>query len=180
MLFSGWAFFMAAIRALALASPTVPARVACHSASVGLEDMRLPSSLTEPISIGTFLEISGAGSKKERTVTTLPSTVGPIPTRGVDPAGEPIPRVRGIGPLILAAAALAAAFSFAHSILCSEARSFGANPRSLMICLDNSLDCSAPGGLPPPPDCTDARWKSPAAEGMPIRQVTLEPPPDWP
>jgi hypothetical protein len=36
--------------------------VACHSASVGLEDMRLPSSLTEPISIGTFFEISGAAS----------------------------------------------------------------------------------------------------------------------
>src|ERR1022692_5243471 len=106
--------------------------------------------------------------------------VGPIPTRGVDPIGAPIPSVRGIGPLILAAAALAAAFSLAHSIFCREVMSLGANPRSFMICLDNSLDCSAPGGLPPPPDCTEARWISPTAEGMPIRQVTLEPPPDWP
>ena len=62
MLFSGCAFFIAAIRAVALASPMTPASVACHSASVGLEDMRLPSSLTEPISIGTFFEISGATS----------------------------------------------------------------------------------------------------------------------
>ena len=62
MLFSGCAFFMAAISAVALASPRTPASVACHSASVGLEDIRLPSSLTEPINIGTFLEISGAAS----------------------------------------------------------------------------------------------------------------------
>jgi len=104
----------------------------------------------------------------------------PIPTRGVDPAGAPIPRVRGAGPLILAAAAFAAAFSLDHSIFCSEARSFDARPSSVIISLDNSLDCSALGGLPPPPDCTEARWNSPAAEGIPIRQVTLEPPPDWP
>ena len=39
--------------------------------------MRLPSSLTEPISIGTFFEISGAASKKDRMVMTRPSTVGP-------------------------------------------------------------------------------------------------------
>ena len=25
-----------------------------------------------------------------------------------------------------------------------------------------------------------ARWIKPAADGIPIRQVTLEPPPDWP
>jgi hypothetical protein len=34
------------------------ASVACHSASVGLESMLLPSSLTEPISMGMFFEIS--------------------------------------------------------------------------------------------------------------------------
>ena len=62
MLFSGCAFFMAAMSALALASPMTSAREACHSASVGLEDIRLPSSLTEPINIGTFFEISGADS----------------------------------------------------------------------------------------------------------------------
>src|ERR1017187_10257843 len=129
MLFSGCAFFMAAIRALALASPRVPARVACHSASVGFEDMRLPSSLTEPISIGTFLEISGAASYKERTVITRPSRVGPIPTRGVDPAGEPIPRVRGAEGLILAAAAVSAVLSLAHSIFCSAPISLGPSPQ---------------------------------------------------
>ena len=37
MLFSGCAFFMAAISAVALSSPMTPARVACHSSSVGLE-----------------------------------------------------------------------------------------------------------------------------------------------
>ena len=46
--------------------------------------------------------------------------------------------------------------------------------------LGQRLCCSPLGELPPPPDCTEARWKSPAAEGMPISVVTLEPPPDWP
>jgi len=40
---------MAVISAVALASPRTPAKEACHSASVGLEDIRLPSSLTDPI-----------------------------------------------------------------------------------------------------------------------------------
>ena len=33
---------------------------------------------------------------------------------------------------------------------------------------------------PPPPDCAEARWNSPTAEGMPIRVVTFDPPPDCP
>ena len=74
---------MAAMRAEALASPMTAARVACHCSSVGLDDMRLPSSLTEPMSIGISLESSGAASKKERMVMMRPSIVGPIPTRGV-------------------------------------------------------------------------------------------------
>jgi len=53
--------------------------------------MRLPSSLTEPISIGTSREIAGAPSKNDRIATTRPSTVGPQATRGADPGG-------GIGP----------------------------------------------------------------------------------
>ena len=60
MLFSGCAFFIAAISAVALSSPMVRASDACHSASVGFDAIRLPSSLTEPISIGTFFVISGA------------------------------------------------------------------------------------------------------------------------
>src|SRR5665213_2869786 len=46
MLFSGCAFFMAAIKADALASPYCRAMVACHSSSVGRESILLPSSLT--------------------------------------------------------------------------------------------------------------------------------------
>ena len=39
-------------------------RLACPSSSLGLEDMRLPSSDTEPIRIGTFLEISVARNEE--------------------------------------------------------------------------------------------------------------------
>ena len=62
MLFSGYVFFIAAMRAVALASPMVRARVVCHSASVGRDRIEFPSSLTLPINIGTFFEISGATS----------------------------------------------------------------------------------------------------------------------
>ena len=33
--------------------------------------------------------------------------------------------------------------------------SLGPSPSSFITCLANSLDCSPPGILPPPPDCTD-------------------------
>src|SRR5579863_2470288 len=109
MLFSGCAFFIAAISAVALVVPVSLKRLPCHSDSLGFEDIRLPSSLTEPINIGTFLEISGAASKNERMVMMRPSTVGPGPTRGALPAGAPMPSVRGAAGLILLAAAVAAA-----------------------------------------------------------------------
>jgi hypothetical protein len=47
------------------------------TAGPGRDDMRLPFSLTDPTSIGTFFEISGAPSKNARIVTIRPSTVGP-------------------------------------------------------------------------------------------------------
>src|SRR5450759_4198223 len=114
---------------------------------------------------------------RERSVTTRPSTVGENPARGTGFGAEPGPVVAGADGLIFATAALPAAFSLAQSIFCSEARSLGCNPSSFMICLASSLDRSAPGKLPPPPDCTDARWKRQAADDMPIRHVTFEPPP---
>src|ERR1017187_7161485 len=109
-----------------------------------------------------------------------PSTVGPQPARGVEPGAEPGPPMPCAGGLILAMAALPAAFSLDHSVFCSPAMSLGCSPSSTINCLASTLDWSLPGELPPPPDCTAARWNRPAAEGMPIRQVTLEPPPDWP
>ena len=57
-------------------------KVGMPLSSVGRECIWLPSSLTEPISIGTFFEISGATSEKDRTLTILPSRVGDQPTRG--------------------------------------------------------------------------------------------------
>src|SRR5512140_768058 len=106
--------------------------------------------------------------------------VGDHPTRGVRPGAEPGPVAPCAGGLSFAMTALPAEFSLAHSIFCREARSLGCSPNSFMNCLANSLDWSATGRLPPPPDCTDARWNRPAADGMPIKQVTLEPPPDCP
>jgi hypothetical protein len=38
--------------------------------------MRLPSSVTEPISIGTLFEMSGAASKKDRILMFFPSMQG--------------------------------------------------------------------------------------------------------
>src|ERR1051325_8620032 len=116
MLFSGCAFFIAAIKADAFASPQVRASVARHSASEGRELIRLPSSLTLPISRGTFFEISGATSWKERTVTILPSTVGDQPTRGVALGGTPGPACPAGAGLRFGIAALPAAFILAQSI----------------------------------------------------------------
>ena len=60
MLFSGWAFFIAAIKAAARASPQVLVRAASQSASVEWESDRPPSSLTEPI----IMEVLG-GARDE-------------------------------------------------------------------------------------------------------------------
>ena len=46
--------------------------------------------------------------------------------------------------------------------------SLGERPSSVITALARALDCSALGGLPPPPDCTAALWNSPAADGIPI------------
>ncbi len=108
---------------------------------------------------------------------TRPSTVGPHPTRGAVPGagtGPPAP----IGGFILPMTALPTSFSRAHSIFCRAAMSL--MPSSAITRLARSLDCSPLGGFPPPPDCADARWISPRAEGMPSSVVTLDPPPDWP
>ena len=147
--------------------------VASHSASVGRERIELPSSLTEPTSIGTFFEMSGAPSKKDRIVMTRPSTLGPEPTRRTANG----PAVPG-GGFIFAATAMPASLSRAHSIFCSAAMSV--TPSSAITRFANSLDSSAVGRLPPPPDCADARWMRPSADGIPRSVVTLEPPPDWP
>src|SRR5450631_164912 len=104
MLFSGWAFFIAALSAIALSALIVLDSVACHSSSVGLEEYRMPSSLTLPISIGTFFEISGAPSKNDRTLIRRPSIVGDEPTLGPAPAA-PGPAGPRCGPFTLAAAA---------------------------------------------------------------------------
>src|SRR5947209_20508737 len=103
--------------AVAFSSPYVLAKLACHSSSVGREDIRLPSSLTEPISIGTFFDISGAASKNDLMLITLPSTQGDQPTRGFPGAPGPITAPGG---LILAAAAVPAAISLDQSIFWSD------------------------------------------------------------
>jgi hypothetical protein len=140
--------------------------------------MRLPSSLTEPMSIGTSREIAGAPSKNDRIVTTRPSTLGPQPTRGADPGGGIGPADASAGGFMAATTALPASFSRAQSIFCSPAMSL--TPSSATSRLVTSRVCSAEGGLPPPPDCADARWTNPWADGMPRSVVTLDPPPDWP
>src|SRR5271157_3091183 len=117
--------------------------------------MEFPSSLTEPISIGRFFEISGATSKKDRMVMMRPSTVGPQPTRGFSVPGGGISPHTPIGGFIFAARASPISFNLAHSIFCSAVMSL--TPSSAITRLANSLDCSPLGGLPPPPDCADAR-----------------------
>src|SRR4051812_3666928 len=176
--FCGYSFFSAVTMAVAFSLPYVLARLACHSSSVGREDIRFPSSLTEPISMGTFFDTSGAASKKERMLMMLPSTHGDHPTRGLP--GAPGPIMGGPGGLILAAAAFPAATSLLQSIFCSDSMSFGARPRSFITIRASSACCSLDGILPPPPDCAAARWNNPAAERMPISVVTFDPPPDWP
>src|SRR3954471_16412903 len=101
----------------ALSSPYALERFARHSSSVGRCDMRLPSSVTEPISIGTSLETSGAASKNDLMLITLPSMQGDQPTRGVP--GAPGPVIAGAGGLIFAAAAVPAATSLDQSIFCN-------------------------------------------------------------
>ena len=108
----------------------------------------------------------------------LPSRHGDQPTRGGPGAnGPPMPRIGG---LILATAAFPAATSFDHSIFCSDAMVIRRQPEILHhLPGDFSLllfggDVAAAARLPA------ARWKSPAAEGMPISVVTFDPPPDWP
>src|SRR5262249_61225581 len=110
----------------------------------------------------------------------LPSTVGDQPTRGVRLGGPPGPPVAAPEGLSLAMAALPAALSAFQSIFCSAARSFLPRPSSFINWRASSRDCSLSGRLLPPPDCADARWNKPSAEAMPIRHVTLAPPPDWP
>src|SRR5271168_2982587 len=128
--------------------------------------------------MGTSLDIGGAASKNERMSINLPSTHGDQPTR--DTPGAPGTAMAGAGGLILATAALPAAKSLVQSIFWSDPMSFGASPRSFITSRETSLCCSLVGMLPPPPDCAAARWKRPAAEGMPISVVTFDPPPDWP
>src|SRR5512139_2363851 len=140
--------------------------------------MEFPSSLTEPNNIGTFFEISGAISWKDRMVTMRPSTVGPQPTRGFSTPGGGIGPHTPIGGLIWAATASPIEFNLVHSTFWRVAMSL--TPSSAITRLANSLDCSALGGLPPPPDCAEALWISPSADGIPSSVVTLEPPPDWP
>ena len=86
-----------------------------------------------------------------------PSMVGPKPARGGWPGAENGPTPGFIGGLILVTAALPAALSLAQSIFCRLARSLGWRPSSIITCLASALDCSALGGLPPPPDCTEAQ-----------------------
>jgi len=81
-------------------------------------------------SIGTFFDTSGAASKNDRMLITLPSTQGDQPTRGVP--GVAGPMIGGPGGLIFAAAAFPAANSFVHSIFCSAPMSFGASPSSFI------------------------------------------------
>ena len=89
---------------------------------------------------------------------TRSSTIGPQPTRGVALGGPPNPNAAPrIGGFTFMVAALPAAFSLAHSTFFNESMSFGCSPSSFISCLVSSRDCSAVGGLPPPPDCTDAR-----------------------
>src|SRR3954471_9352074 len=130
------------------------------------------------MSIGTSFDTVGAASKNDRMSMILPSTHGDQPTRGVP--GAPGPAAGGPGGLILAAAALPAAKSFDHSIFCNDPMSFGASPSSFIVCRASSRCCSLLGIFPPPPDCADARWNRPAADGMPISVVTFDPPPDCP
>ena len=92
----------------------------------------MPSSLTEPTSIGTFFETSGAASKNDRMLISFPSTHGDQPTRGVP--GAPGPIIGRPGGLIFVAAALPAANSFAHSIFCNAPMSLAASPSSFITC----------------------------------------------
>src|SRR5579859_6405 len=132
------------------------------------------------MSMGTFFERRGAESKNDRIVTIRPSTVGDQPTRGVLVGAEPGPPRPRSGGFILAMTVFPAANSFDHSIFCRAVMSLGETPSSFKTWRENSFDCSPLGILPPPPDCTEARWISPCPAGTPSRQVTLDPPPDWP
>ena len=86
----------------------------------------LPSSLTEPIIMGTFFETSGRNVEEGAHVDdpaihgwrSSPRAAG----RWLPSPGQLRPRLGG---LILAMAALPAAKSLAHSIFCSPAMSFG-------------------------------------------------------
>src|SRR3954466_3102219 len=111
-------------------------------------------------------------------VIRRPSTVGPEPTRGLAVPGAGVGPPTPTGAVILAANALLTSFNVTHSIFWSAAMSL--TPSSAITRFAYSLDSSAPGGLPPPPDCADARWISLSAEGIPSSVVTFEPPPDWP
>ncbi len=59
-------------------------------AQLAMKDLGFAPNDTEPTSMGTFFEISGAASKKERMLITLPSTHGDHPTRGLPGAPGPI------------------------------------------------------------------------------------------
>ena len=107
-----------------------------------------------------------------------PSTVGPHPTRGAAVPGSGVGLTGPIAGFIFATTALPISFSLAQGSFCRSAMSL--TPSSAITRLASSRDGSAPGGLPPPPDCGEARWISPCADGIPSSVVTLEPPPDWP
>src|SRR4051812_48689298 len=106
------------------------------------------------MSMGTFFDTSGAASKSDLILITLPSTQGDQPTRGVPGAPGPMGAPGG---LILAAAALPAAINLDHSIFWSDWMSLEASPRSFMTKRVSSLCCSRVGILPPPPDWAEAR-----------------------
>src|ERR1039458_7722167 len=95
-------------------------------------------------------------------VMRRPSTVGPGPTRGLAVPGAGVGPLTPTGGFILAPTALLISFNLAQSIFWSAAISL--TPSSAITCLAYSLDSSAPGGFPPPPDCADARWINPSAE----------------
>ena len=130
MLFSGCAFFIAAISALALASPN----------AAGERGMPLRLGRVGTVCVALFAHgadehrhiLRQLGSGVDRTsasVTIRPSTVGDQPTRGVAAGVDPGPPRPRRGGFILAMTAFPAAINLAHSIFCSEVMSLGCNAK---------------------------------------------------
>ena len=135
------------------------------------------SSLTEPIITGTFFEIAGATSWKERTLMRFRPASAPR-TRGVvgRARGRENPRQGG---LCLAAAALRRSTAD-HSIFCSAAMSCGPMPSSLNTWRANSFDSSAVGIEAAGPTARRRDGTVPPPTACRATSQTLEPPPDWP